>query len=316
MGGRGGALRIGGGGAGGGVGGLPGGAGGGSTASGMTPGTGGGAAGGGTVGSSAGGATGGGVTGSSAGGGPMAGSPGPAGAGGAGIPGAGTAVQHIEPSTTFGQDPNYTHYIRFNDDDDAYNWHEQYNFDWSKWDALDEKDKHGIIAYTNVYYSSINTALRHEDSGEIVALETQIEGARSGLAQFECATDVITYRGSNSHWVANLLKSDEYLATSELKNLDDHAILKDADFLQGCIGKVKRDRGFMSSAVTKSDAWASDVLIKIYVPQGTKGTYVDLISANPTEREYLFNADQEFLIHSITTGFDGEVTEMVIEAIP
>ena len=251
----------------------------------------------------------------SAGGGPMSGYPGAGAGAGAGAPGAGTAAPRLAPNTTFGQDPNYHNYSTFASNQDAYLWHEQNNYDPAKWTALSPEERKSIKDYTDVYYSKINTTLRHELTPDTIT-QSQIDGAKSGLGKTENAMNVIVFRGANAHWTANLLKSDEKLNQYELSHLDHHAVLRDADYLQTCIGKTLRDRGFMSSAVTEDDAWGADVLYKIYVPKGTHGMYVDPISANSGEREYLFNLDQNFVLHQITTGANGEVTKLVIEAIP
>ena len=81
------------------------------------------------------------------------------------------------------------------------------------------------------------------------------------------------------------------------------------------IGKTVTDKGFMSSAVTEADAWFG-VKYKIYVPKGVSGMYVDPISRNSGEREFLFNADTQFIVHEIKTDAYGIITSMTLEALP
>ena len=45
-------------------------------------------------------------------------------------------------------------------------------------------------------------------------------------------------------------------------------------------------------------------------------SYVDPISANRGEKEFLFNRDTEFRVHAIKTGSGGRIRELVLEALP
>lgn len=55
---------------------------------------------------------------------------------------------------------------------------------------------------------------------------------------------------------------------------------------------------------------------KIYVNKGVSGMYVDAISANSGEYEFLFNRDTRFKVHGIKTNASGRITELVLEAVP
>ena len=76
------------------------------------------------------------------------------------------------------------------------------------------------------------------------------------------------------------------------------------------------DKGFMSSGTHQNSAWSADVNYKIYVNKGVSGMYVDAISANSGEYEFLFNRETRFKVHGIKTNASGRITELVLEAVP
>ena len=203
---------------------------------------------------------------------------------------------------TLGRDPMLSRFRTFGSQMEAINYHLQNNFDQDKWDhALDAMERQGIYDYTDYHYSRINTDLR-EGLTPNLDTERRINGATSGLSKFEASEDVITFRGSNYHWTANLLGGTEQQ-------------LSDPRFLRSRIGKTVTDKGFMSSGTHMDSAWSADVTYKIYVNKGIKGMYVDPISANSGEYEFLFNRDTSFIVHMIKTNSSGRPYEMVLEAV-
>ena len=74
------------------------------------------------------------------------------------------------------------------------------------------------------------------------------------------------------------------------------------------------DKGFMSSGTHKDSSWTADVDYTIFVRKGTKGMYVDPISMNSGEYEFLFNRDTTFKVHMIRTDSSGKIIELVLEA--
>ena len=115
--------------------------------------------------------------------------------------------------------------------------------------------------------------------------------------------DVITFRGANLHWTANLLGGTE-------------AQMENAAFLRSRIGKTVVDKGFMSSGTHKDSSWSAAVDYTIFVHKGVRGMYVDPISENSGEYEFLFGRDTEFKVHMIRTGSNGRIRELVLEALP
>ena len=201
----------------------------------------------------------------------------------------------------FGRMPNYPSFRMFPSQMAAENYHKANNFDMAKWqNALTNEERSGIYAYTGMWYSDMNTNLRegYASSGQI---KYYIDGATTGLGKWSAAEDVVTFRGSNLHWTANLLGGTE----DQMSN---------AAFLRGKIGKTVVDKGFMSTGTHKDSAWSADVDYTVFVRKGTKGMYVDPISANSGEYEFLFNRDTSFKVHMIKTDSSGRISELVLEA--
>lgn len=231
------------------------------------------------------------------GGGPMSGFPG-YGQSGAGI--SGTASS--QPDSQFGQDPQFSGFVEFHSYSDAYAWHEAHNFNRDQWDnVLTAEEREGIYRYTGSSYGAMNTPLREQTTPE-TRVVPYIYGAKSGLSKTVNAEDCVVYRGTCMHWAENLLGASP-------------SDMRDPKFLQSRIGARVIDRGFMSTAVTKDDAWGADVTLKIYNRKGTHGMYVDPISMNRGEKEFLLNADTQFIVHSITTDSSGTVEEIVLETV-
>lgn len=209
-------------------------------------------------------------------------------------------ASHRQTARMFGRMPNQPGFLQFSGQDEANKWHEVNSFDYGKWnDMLSDDEKLGILRYTGSSYSAMNTALR-EGSTPNATIQRLIEGATSGLSKWSATQDIVTYRGANLHWTANLLGGTE-----------DQ--MRDTAFLRSTIGKTVTDKGFMSSATHKNSAWSSDVKYTILVRKGTKGMYVDPISTHKGEYEFLFNRDTSFTVHMIRTNDRGQIVELVLE---
>lgn len=211
-------------------------------------------------------------------------------------------VSHRRGFRTFGRDPNPRGFLRFGSQREAIDYHIQNNYSSDRWHNLltgDERD--GVVKYTSYHYSAINTALRERRTPS-PEVQKMIDGATAGLAKWSAQDNVITYRGANLHWTANLLQGTELQ-------------MSNAAFLKSRIGMTVQDLGFMSSGTHINSAWTADVTYKIYVNKGIKGMYVDPISANRGEYEFLFNRDTHFVIHQIKTNGNGRIKELVIEAV-
>lgn len=202
----------------------------------------------------------------------------------------------------FGRMPSFPTFRQFATQTDAIRYHQSANFDRAKWDTmLSDDERRGIRSYTGSWYSSMNTPLRE---GQNVSGSTKdlIDHATSALNKWQAADDMVTFRGANLHWTANLLGGTE----DQMSN---------AAFLRSRIGKTVRDKGFMSSGTHLDSAWSADVIYTIYVHKGTSGMYVDPISMNRGEYEFLFNRSTDFKVHAIKANGQGKITELVLETV-
>lgn len=208
---------------------------------------------------------------------------------------------HRNASGVMGRMPNWPDFLRFASQNDASLWHEQNSFDWDQWDhLLSDAERDGIRSYTGIWYSAMNTMLR-EGKPSAANVQKFIDGATSGLAKWQTAHDMVTFRGANLHWTANLLGGTE-------------TQMSDAAFLQSRIGMIVTDKGFMSTGTHQDSAWRADVKYTIFARKGVQGMYVDPISRNKGEYEFLFNRDTEFKVHMIRTNSSGQIIELVLEA--
>ena len=136
-------------------------------------------------------------------------------------------------------------------------WHEQNSFNWDQWDhLLSDAERDGIRSYTGIWYSAMNTMLR-EGKPSAANVQKFIDGATSGLAKWQTAHDMVTFRGANLHWTANLLGGTE-------------TQMSDAAFLQSRIGMVVTDKGFMSTGTHQDSAWRADVKYTIFARKGVQ----------------------------------------------
>lgn len=216
--------------------------------------------------------------------------------------GRGGASHRSSNGVIMGRLPNWPDFLQFATQRDAIQWHEQNNFNWERWNnELTDAERLGIESYTGSYYSKMNTNLREgwQSTDDIQQL---IDGATSGLAKWQAAHDVVTFRGSSLHWTANLLGGTE-------------AQMSDATFLKSKIGKMVTDKGFMSTGTHKDSSWSAEVDFTIFVRKGTSGMYVDPISTYQGEYEFLINRDTTFKVHMIRTDSSGNIVELVLEAM-
>lgn len=208
----------------------------------------------------------------------------------------------VAANASFGQPfQNADQFLNFATQAEAEQWHLAHNFDWQKWNhVLTDAEREGVYNYTDAYFRPMNTSLRNDQPDSSV--QAYIDSATSGLAAWENAANVVTYRGANYGWTANLLDGSE-------------ADLSDARFLASKIGKKVADKGFMSSGTHIDSAWTADVYYTIYVHEGISGMYVDPISAYSGEKEFLFNRDTTFIVHGIVTDDQGKIKNLVLEAV-
>ena len=180
-------------------------------------------------------------------------------------------------------------------------YHEQVNFDRDKWDNdLTKNERHGIYNYTSNDYSRMNRILR--GGGYKVGDDHLIDYCTDGLKKWSVKEDCVVYRGMG----------DAY-AFSAWTNIPVDK-LADKSVQQSLIGSRLVEKAFMSTGVNSGSAW-SGIRLKVYVPAGTKGMYVDPISAYSGEKELLIQRNSTFEVKDIETDSNGYITQVVLKLV-
>ena len=179
-------------------------------------------------------------------------------------------------------------------------------FDKQEWIKLSEAEQLGIKNYTGSFYKDMNNLLRGMDgtfhSKDLV--KGIIDDCTSGLEKMRLPEDTLCHRGVGS------LNS---LAKTLGLNTED---LYDSNILKGLVdnGFTYTDPAFFSSGASTADAWGG-VKIHAFAPKGTKGMYVDPISAVKGEHEVLLQRNTTFKIVDFQLGATGAVTDLFVEVV-
>lgn len=177
------------------------------------------------------------------------------------------------------------------------------NFSQAEWDNLKPNEREGIRKYTGSYYVDINDALFGKTSPS-ATIKKYIDDATDGLNKLRAKFDFVAVRGDTPE---NTMK----LLGGSINQLSD------SKFLQGAIGDVVEFKGFMSSAITESKAWTwKGVTAWVAVPKGTPGIYVDPVSVNQSEKEWLFNRSVRLRVEEIRTDMNGSLNEVFYTVVP
>ena len=190
------------------------------------------------------------------------------------------------------------------DTSSADRYHKAANFDRDKWEnELTAAEREGIRKYTGSNYVEMNSALRN-NRYETTYEKKTIDDCTAGLEKWQIAEDVVTYRGMGgagafSAWTG-----------IDVNNLSKKSV-QDA-----LIGTRLTEKGFMSTGVSTGSAW-SGIRLKVYIPAGSKGMYVDPISKNSGEMELLLQRNSTFEVKEIdadpSTGHIKQVTLILVD---
>ena len=144
---------------------------------------------------------------------------------------------------------------------------------WSK--KLSEEETEAVREYTKNAYKNINAALRGIDKKLYPENAEYAKTLHRILKQTELPKDCVVYRGCSS----KVLGANRFLPDSML------------------VGKTFIEEGFLSTSLSKEDAFEGDVLLEIEAPKGSQGIYVGYTGAlGHNEREVLFDVGQVMTI--------------------
>lgn len=204
----------------------------------------------------------------------------------------------------FGRDPNFNGYYVPSSLREAIDRHLALgSFNQAAWNALSVAEQQAIYAYTGSAYSTMNSVL-FGNSVPNQRMQDLIDNATSGMSKLRAPFDFVATRGDRPKDIASLLGG----TVDQLSN---------AAYLRGRIGKTVEFKGFMSSAVHEDAAWTwKGVTTIIKTPKGTHGLFVDPVSANAGENEFLYQRGTKLKIHKITTDANGRLKTITLEVLP
>ena len=156
------------------------------------------------------------------------------------------------------------------------------------WNGLEQDEQSAIMAYTGSAYGGINRFLRHGGASS-PTLQRRINGISDALNKSELRKDIVVYRGTTKSFFAGKDHSLE-----ELQEMGKYKI----SFV---------DKGFSSAAVTEGRAWKhKGYILEIHVPKGKgRGSWVDPISQNRGEQEFLLQKNMMYTITGARMSDDG-----------
>ena len=135
---------------------------------------------------------------------------------------------------------------------------------------LPANQRDGIIHYTASHYYEMNEYLRGINTTISASDKSAIKHAVEALEKTSAPENIIGFRGIRPFGIFNDLHS-----------------LK--------IGTVYQDKGFTSTSLDKTRSFFG-IKVKIHIPKGSKGAYVDSISAYRGEKEFLIPPGAKFQI--------------------
>ncbi|WP_288638738.1 ADP-ribosyltransferase [uncultured Lentilactobacillus sp.] len=151
------------------------------------------------------------------------------------------------------------------------------SFKWSK--TLNKKEIKALQYYTGNGYVNINTALRNPNENITKKINQKINLIKYSIGTFELSSPLTVYRGVSLEGLRQSL--------SGVKTIAD--------------GDQYQDHAFSSTSINKMIAvgFSSKVILKINLPAGYHGAYIDPISENKGEKEYLLKNNTKLITTKI-----------------
>ena len=136
----------------------------------------------------------------------------------------------------------------------------------SAWRQASKKEKDAIYEYTGLY-SHINEPLR---GCQYIGTQTR--------AQFEDSVNAITSYIDRATLPRDMWfqRGEDYFSAIESRLRAAGETVPNT--LDGLVGKVMQEDGFMSTASRKGQGYVTSVIVNIYAPKGTKAAYVEPFS--------------------------------------
>ncbi len=145
--------------------------------------------------------------------------------------------------------------------------------------TLSKSEVAAIRYYTDNGYDKINQALRQPQKATSAKIKKSIQKISQGINRFNLTQPLTVFRGTSK---VGLNKS---LSGQPVK-----------------VGGQYHDPAYSSTTLSQMTALgfsADHVVLKINVPKGSYGAYIDPVSTNTGEREYLLKPDTKLIITKI-----------------
>ncbi|MBZ2201795.1 MAG: ADP-ribosyltransferase [Lentilactobacillus hilgardii] len=151
---------------------------------------------------------------------------------------------------------------------------------WSK--KLTGNQRHAIRYYTGDGYEAINDALRGSEKKASKKIRSDVKNINSGIHQFKLSAPLTVFRGTSMFGLK--------------KSLDDQGVK---------VGGEYSDMAYSSTTLKRMVAlsFSKHVILKINVPRGYHGAYIDPISKNKGEKEYLMNGGTKMIVTRLQKGY-------------
>ena len=143
-------------------------------------------------------------------------------------------------------------------------------------------------------YEDINNYLRFNQLGKVpeATIKNTINYIESALNKFELDKDIVVYRGIDVPTIIEqVIGEKKYSRDVNIIN----SYLKNTTFT---------DKGFVSTSISKKEAinfgmGSGRAVMRINIPSGTKGAYIDEVSKIKREKEFLLNRNVTFKINNV-----------------
>lgn len=165
--------------------------------------------------------------------------------------------------------------------------------DWLQ--KITEEEERGVKMYTGSTYQSMNAYLKGiktaEDVGERIV--KYVDWCASALEKASTPRDMIVRRGDNY----NMLK--------------DLGIDFSKGNLENIKGSMVESKAFLSTSPDPRGGFGRDIEYVVKVPKGSQGMYVDSISQNEGEKEFLLNRGGRFIIEDVEYYSDNKTPKKI-----
>ncbi|TPR39121.1 hypothetical protein DY037_01500 [Apilactobacillus micheneri] len=161
--------------------------------------------------------------------------------------------------------------------------------DGAKWAKHLSKSQYRAVGdYSLSGYTNDNTYLRTGKSKKITKTKREVKNVQDALRKFKLRKPITVYRGLNGIGYSKGLNGQP-----------------------SQVGSIYSDKAFQSTSVDQDAAIGflntseknpnNNILIKLNVPAGNNGAYINSISKSKNEKEYLLNSGKKMVITRIQT---------------